>query len=319
MIVAQSAARPPAIRRALEKNHIWERFTMGKSGETRRIAIGRGWMLATLVAAVVVGIGVTHAAAQSSLDEVLAEKAATIAVSNYTPIMIVEADGTVTGISPEIDQAVLQRMGVETVNSSVVEYSALIPAVQAKRVTFASGAALYITPERCASVAFSEPVLCLAESFILRKDLEGKVSTYKDVAEQGLRIALCGGCVYEQAALDAGVAQENIVYWPDKESGMKMLQDGRVDVLAVDMLGALDSQNKSDQPELTVVVQAIDLPLYCTGAIFHQDNTDLRDAYNEGLAQVIEDGTYAAILEKYGVGQLAAVRTGTTEGYCSGN
>jgi|GEM_PF-290323 len=261
----------------------------------------------------------SDAMAQSSLEEVQSESAATIAVSNYTPIMIVDADGTVSGISPDIDRAVLQRMGVETVESQVVDYSALIPAVQAKRATFASGAALYITPERCASVAFSEPVLCLAESFIIRKDLEGSVSTYQDVADQGLRIALCGGCVYEQYALDAGVSQDKIIYWPDKESGMKMLQDGRVDVVAVDMLGALDSQNKSDQPELTAVVQATDLPLFCTGAIFHQDNADLRDAYNEGLNEVIEDGTYAAILEEYGFGQLAEVRTGTTEGYCSAN
>lgn len=292
---------------------------IGNRGVSRHFGTARQWLCGSALAALFVAAGASGAVAQSSLEDVLEEKTATIAVSNYTPIMIVEADGTVTGISPEIDQAVLQRMGVETVESNVVDYSALIPAVQAKRVSFASGGALYITAERCPSVAFSEPVLCLAESFIIRKELEGSVNTYQDVADQGLRIALCGGCVYEQYALEAGVPQENIVYWPDKESGMKMLQDGRVDVVAVDMLGALDSQNKSDSPELTAVVQAVDLPIFCTGAIFHQNNTDMRDAYNEGLEQIVADGTYAAILEKYGVGQLADVRTGTTEDYCSGN
>lgn len=260
----------------------------------------------------------SDASAQSTLEELTDQGSATVALATYPPVMMLDADGSISGFGPDIDKAILAQMGIETVKGSLVEYSALIPSVQAGRATFASGGSLYITPTRCEAVLFSEPVTCLAEGFLVRSEYVDKIKTYKDIADQGLRLAVCGGCIYEGLARDAGVDQSNIVYWADKLSGMKMLEAGRVDVVALDMLGGLDAHNRSKHPELTAVVQAMDVPLSCTAAVFNKDQADIRDAYNAGLAKIIENGTYKSILASYGLGNLADVRSGTTAGYCAG-
>lgn len=275
------------------------------------------WFAAIAMSILVLPCASGSAKAQASLEAVKAAGQATIAMDNFLPLMKLEPDGTLTGAGVDIDRAVLNRIGVKNVKGDLTGYSGLIPSVQAERATLGSGGALYITPERCKAVLFSEPVLCLAEAFVVRKDLAGKIKTYKDVADNGLRIALCGGCVYEKYALNAGVPQAKIVYWPDKESGLKMLQDGRVDVVAVEMIGGLESQAKSAKPELSQVVRATDIPLMCTGAIFNRRNTTMRDAYNDGLRQLVADGTYRTILKKYGLEEVADARTGTTEQYCA--
>ena len=112
-------------------------------------------------------------------------------------------------------------------------------------------------------------------------------------------------------AVEAGVKSENIVVWPDGTSAMKLLQDKRIDVLAHDAVSAGDLQKKlGDANTQLVVVEGV--PLACGSAAFNMQDADLRDAYNEGLKQIVADGTYMAILKKYGLELINTGRESTT-------
>ena len=257
------------------------------------------------------------AAAQVGMEAVKAEKTVTLAIANEPPWMKLEPDGTATGIGPEIDAAILKHAGVDVVKGQIMEYGALIPSLQARRVTMVTSGGLWITPERCKAVLFSEPLFCNGDAFIVRKELADRIDTYKEVLEQGLRIGVCAGCVWEKHVIDIGIAEDKIVRWPDGTSGMKMLQDGRIDVLVHEVTTATNLQNKSSRPEVTALTVVTDRPPGCAGAIFSKQDTDLRDAYNAGLAKIVADGTYERILGKYNVAGLAKTRIGTTAEHCT--
>jgi polar amino acid transport system substrate-binding protein len=255
-------------------------------------------------------------ASAGTLEDVKAAGSATIAIATSPPWMNLEPDGSLSGVGPEIDKAILETQGINKVDAQVMEYGAMIPAVQARRVTFATGAALYIRPERCQAVIFSNPITCSGEGFILRSDLVGKVKSYKDVADLGLTIGVCAGCSEQTLATQAGVSEDHIVVWPDATSAMKLLADKRIDVLAHDQPSALDLQKKNGT-DATQVILVEGVPLACSAAAFHKEDVSLRDAYNEGFKKVVASGKYLEIMTKYGLESLVPGLDGmTTDALC---
>lgn len=221
-----------------------------------------------------------------------------IGIANDPPLMRMDENGSPAGLGPELDKAILNEIGISKVTGQVMEYGALIPALQSKRVDISSGGALFIKPERCEAVAFSDPISCDGAGFIIPVSLVGKVKTFKDVADQSLRIGVCGGCVEQQYAIKAGVSEDKIVVYPESVSGLKLLIDKRIDVFATSANVASDLQRNGDSS--TKFVQAEDVPLGCGGAAFNKEDVELRDAYNEGLKKIRANGKYMEILKKYG-------------------
>src|SRR5215207_2310251 len=73
------------------------------------------------------------------------------------------ADGKLSGAAPDVARAIFEKLGIKEVVASISEYGAMIPGLQAGRHD-AITAGLFMKPERCAAVAYSEPVLCDAEA-----------------------------------------------------------------------------------------------------------------------------------------------------------
>ncbi|WP_368508647.1 ectoine/hydroxyectoine ABC transporter substrate-binding protein EhuB [Bradyrhizobium lupini] len=261
------------------------------------------------IAATCLVAGARTLRAQSTLDRLRGGENVVIGIANDPPFMSLTPDGKPAGIGPSIDKAVLGQMGVSAVAAQVMEYGALIPAVRANRIIFASGGALNITPERCQAVLFSEPTTCMGDAFVVRADAGQSVTTYKDLANRGLRVGVCGGCTMEKFALSAGVKRENLVIFPDDVSGFKMLLDKRIDVLASGAGPMAHVRATSSNPSLTALIQVKDAPVSCTGAVFRKDDAEFRNAYNVGLRKIQETGEYSAILKKFGNEELATLVT----------
>ncbi|MGE0242163.1 MAG: transporter substrate-binding domain-containing protein, partial [Parvibaculaceae bacterium] len=91
-----------------------------------------------------------------------------IAIGNEPPYTGINPDGTVTGASPDMARAVFKKMGIPDVSASVSEMGAMIPGLQANRFD-AVTAGMFIKPERCQAVSFSEPILCDTIAFAVKK------------------------------------------------------------------------------------------------------------------------------------------------------
>lgn len=250
------------------------------------------------------------------LEELKGQGFARVAIANEPPFTAVAADGKVSGAAPDVAREVFKRLGVGDIVASISEYGAMIPGLQAGRHDVIT-AGLFMKPERCAAVAYSEPILCDAEAFALKKGNPLGLKSYKDIADNpDAKIGAPGGGTEEKLALEAGVPRDRVIVVPDGQSGLKMLQDGRIDVYSLPVLSINDLVSKANDPNIEVVAPVEGAPVYCDGAAFKKGNEALRDAFDVELAKLKESGEFAKIIEPYGFSAAAAMST-TREKLCA--
>lgn len=270
-------------------------------------------MGAVALAAIVSAPVAAPAGAQEALEELREQGFARIAIANEPPFTAVNPDGTVAGAAPDVAREVFKRLGVDEVVASISEYGAMIPGLQAGRFD-AVTAGLFMKPQRCAAVAYSEPVLCDAEAFLLKKGNPLGLTSYEDVAANPeATIGAPGGGTEERLALEAGVPRDRVIVVPDGQSGIKMVQDGRLDVYSLPVLSISDLLAKANDPSLEMVAPVEGTPISCDGAAFRKEDEALRDAFDVELAKMKESGEFAKIVEPYGFSAEAAMSTSREE------
>lgn len=264
-----------------------------------------------LAAALLLGVFATAApAAQAAdLEELREQGFARIAIANEPPYTAVRPDGTVSGAGPDVARAVFQKLGVGDVVASISEYGAMIPGLQAGRFD-AITAGLFMRPERCRAVAYSEPILCDAEAFAVKAGNPLNLRTFADVASnENARIGAPGGGAEERLALGAGVPRDRVIVVPDGQSGINMLQDGRIDAYALPVLSIADLLRTANDPNIEQVSPVSDAPIACDGAAFSSQDEELRDEFDRVLAEMKQSGEFAQIVEPYGFSAQAAMST----------
>ena len=259
--------------------------------------------------AAVLAVAMPASAGDNKLDQLKEQGFARLAIANEPPYTAVAADGKVSGAAPDVAREIFKRLGVPDVVASISEYGAMIPGLQAHRFD-AITAGLFMKPERCAAVAYSEPVLCDAEAFLVKKGNPGGYKSYEDIAKDAkATIGAPGGGTEEKLALNAGVPRDRVIVVPDGQSGLKMLQDGRITVYSLPVLSLNDLKTKSGDDSIEVFAPVVGAPVYCDGTAFNKDDTALRDAYDVELAKMKESGDFAKIIEPYGFSADAAKST----------
>ena len=273
-------------------------------------------MLAGAATLMALAAGAPASADDGKLEQLKAQGFARVAIANEPPFTAVAADGKVSGAAPDVAREIFKRLGVADIVASISEYGAMIPGLQAGRHDVIT-AGLFMKPERCAAVAYSQPILCDAEAFALKKGNPLKLQSYKDIADNpDAKIGAPGGGTEEKLALEAGVPRERVIVVPDGQSGIKMLQDGRIDAYSLPVLSINDLVSKAKDPEIEVVAPVQGAPVYCDGAAFRKGDEALRDAFDVELAKLKESGDFAKIVEPYGFSAKAAMST-TREKLCA--
>lgn len=248
-------------------------------------------------------------AVADTLEDMKAQGFARIAIANEPPYTAVAADGKVSGAAPDVAREIFKRLGVKEVIASISEYGAMIPGLQAHRHD-AITAGLFMKPERCKAVAYSEPILCDAEAFLVLKGNPKGLKSFADIAKSpDAKVGAPGGGTEEKKALEVGVPRDRVIVVPDGQSGLKMLQDGRIDVYSLPVLSISDLMTKANDPNLEKVAPVADTPVYCDGAAFRKEDVALRDAFDKELASMKKSGEFAKIVEPYGFSAAAASAT----------
>jgi polar amino acid transport system substrate-binding protein len=255
------------------------------------------------------------AAAQDNpkLEQLKAQGFARVAIANEPPYTAVAADGKVSGAAPEVAREIFKRLGVGEIVASISEYGAMIPGLQAGRHDVVT-AGLFMKPERCAAVAYSEPILCDAEALLVKKGNPKRFKSYADFAKDAsATVGAPGGGTEEKLALEAGVPRDRVIVVPDGQSGLKMVQDGRIDAYSLPVLSINDLMKKAADENLEVIAPVVGAPVYCDGAAFKKGDEALRDAFNVELAKMKASGEFAKIIEPYGFSAAAAMSTTTAK------
>jgi polar amino acid transport system substrate-binding protein len=259
----------------------------------------------------------TVALAEDSLEGLRKQGYVRIAIANEPPYTEVKANGHVTGASVEIPRAVFKKLGIPEVVATVTEFGAMIPGLQAGRFDVIA-AALFIKPERCQAILYSQPDTCGAEGLMVKKGNPLSLESYEDIkAKPNAKVGVCGGCVGEKYARAAGIPNDRIIIVPDGLSGVKMVQSGRIDAYAVPSLSLTDLIRKTGATDVEVFEPIKNTTIACAGAGFRKSARELRDAYDKVLKDMKDSGEFTKIIEPFGLSAKAALIT-TREELCKG-
>ena len=182
------------------------------------------------------GLCVTNVASAESLDVKGHNEGLTVAFFSYRPNAYLNEAGELVGTDPETIRAVLEDMGLKIATMVDTEWGNLVPGLNAGRFDIIA-AGMYVTPDRCKQVAFSEPYLGFSQAMAVPKGNPNALQTIEDIAAKGLKVAVIAGSAQVGYAADAGVPEANVMQIPDTATGAAALRAGRVDALYIDTPG----------------------------------------------------------------------------------
>lgn len=258
----------------------------------------------------------TAVAAEPTTLEIAIERGyIRVAIANEPPYTEVTAGGDLQGAEPDVAREVFKRLGIADIQGTVTPYASMIPGLQADRWD-AVTAGLFMNPERCEQVAYSEPVIVSTEAFAVPAGNPKGLLTVQDVLnDSSVSIAVLAGAFEETLLLEANVPESQLVPVQDGRSGMEAVQAGRADAFMLPTLSL--NAIIEDHPGLEVTAFIPDVAPAGSGIAFRPEDSDLRDAYNAELIEFRKTDEFRDIMNGYGFDPDAGAATSMAE-LCAG-
>lgn len=207
----------------------------------------------------------------------------------YAPFTFHDESGKLTGFDVEIATEVSKRIGVET-EFKETQWDAIFAGLDAKRFDMIANQ-VGIRPDRQEKYDFSDPYITSAAVLITHKDND-KVKSFEDI--KGLNAAQSLTSNYGDMAKKYGA---NLVGVEGFTQSVELLASKRVDVTINDRISYLDYTKQ--RPDAPIKVVATSEEASASGLMFRKDSDTLVDAVNKALKEMIDDGTYTKISEKW--------------------
>jgi len=242
-----------------------------------------------------------------------------VGFANEAPYGYAEADGTLTGEAPEVARAVFEALGITELQGVLTEFGSLIPGLQARRFDVIA-AGMFINPERCAEITFSDPDYQAKTAFMVPNGNPMGILTYEDVTSTGARLGVLAGAVEGGYAEALGVPADQLVTFTDQPSLYDGLAADRVDAVSLTSISLRNIlATREDAPfEVTEPFVPVIDGEEQTGAGgygFHNDDAALVEAFNEELASLKDSGRLLEIIEPFGFSEAELAEV-TTEELC---
>ncbi len=244
---------------------------------------------------------------ESTLDRVRREGAIRIGFANEAPYAFLDPKtGELTGEAPEILRVVTNEMGVSKVEGVLTEFGSLIPGLRAKRFDIIA-AGMYITPQRCQQIAFSNPTYGVGEGFIVVSGNPKGLHGYEDVARKdSAKLGVVAGTVERGYAQSCGIPDERITIFPDTPSALAGVRAGHVDAYAGTKLTLMRLLSKSSDGAVEMARPFSDPVIHGRkvrgyGAFgLRKEDTALLAELNDRLADFIGTDAHRKLVEPLG-------------------
>ncbi|GKU83233.1 amino acid ABC transporter substrate-binding protein [Niallia sp. NCCP-28] len=206
----------------------------------------------------------------------------------YPPFSYHDDNGKLTGFDVEISEEVAKRLGVKA-EFKETQWDAMFAGLDAKRFDMIANQ-VGINDERKEKYSFSDPYISSSAVLIARSDSD--VKSFEDI--KGLKAAQSLTSNYGEMAKSYGA---ELVGVDGFNQSAELLNSKRVDVTINDKLSFLDYKKQKPNAKIEIVDSADDVSQ--SGLMFRKDNDTLVDAVNKALKEMIDDGTYTKISEKW--------------------
>ncbi|MFL6516755.1 MAG: amino acid ABC transporter substrate-binding protein [Bacillus sp. (in: firmicutes)] len=207
----------------------------------------------------------------------------------YPPFTFHDTSGNLTGFDVELATEVAKRIGVKP-EFKETQWDAMFAGLDAKRFDIIANE-VGIRPDRQEKYDFSDPYITSAGVLIAHKDND-KVKAFEDI--KGLNAAQSMTSNYADMAKKYGA---KIVGVDGFQQAVELLAQKRVDVTINDKLSFLDYKKQKPDAPIKVVATANDAS--SSGFMFRKKSDTLVDEVNKALKDIVDDGTYKKISEKW--------------------
>lgn len=262
--------------------------------------------------------GPAKAAAESTLDRLHRTGQVRIGYAPEAPFSFRTPDGRLTGIGPEVAQRVFAAMGIHRIIGVESEFGALLRDLRAERFDVIA-VGMSILPERCRQAIFSEPFFKAGSGFAVRLGNPKNLHGFEDVAADfSLRLGVVAGAVELDYARAGGVAESQLVIFPSAAAAASGVKAGRVDAYAAMSVTVQDQVQRSPrqleraEPFRNPPRTAMSLPDH-GGFAFRPEDTDLRDAFNHHLLELLRSPSYPDLVAPFGFTEAERPDRATSE------
>jgi len=223
----------------------------------------------------------------------------------YAPVEYYE-EGTknATGLDVDLAKALGQRLGVSVEFQQVADFSGIVGDLKVKRYDIVMSA-ISITPAREKDIDFVPYFGPVGTGILTPKGNPKGFKALEDLC--GKKVAAQVGTyqVDQVTALNDGACKSNpinITTFPDNPASVLELTVGRVDAqMADDPVVAYNAQQSGGK--LEVAATGFETATYGIGV--RKDSPALKSALEKALKQIIDDGTYSKVLQKWGQEKFA--------------
>ncbi len=263
---------------------------------------------------------------QSKLEALQEAGTITVGFAGEAPYSFQDESGELVGASVALQERIWGELGIDTVDGVQAEFGQLIQGLNAGHFDVVA-AGMSILPERCEQAIFSEPEFQYTTALMVEEGNPFDVHDMQDIVEaqdDGLRMAAMTGAIEATYASDLGIEATEV---GNPQDGMDLITGGRADVFAltgISLNWMVDNAANDPGVEVTdtfiAVIDGVE-QVGAGGTVFRPEDTELRDAYNEKLAEIVgSEDEYLSVVGDWGFTE-GERPTGdfTTEDLCAGN
>ena len=245
------------------------------------------------------------AAADSDLAYLQNKGKMTIGYTVYEPMNYTDESGTFTGFDTELATAVCEKLGVEP-DFVEINWDTKETELAAKSIDCIWNG--FTMNGREDDYTWSDPYVDNSQVMVVSEN--SGINSLSDLAGKTV------GVQAASAALDLLQSEEEggqkeladtfaaLQQFPDYNNAFVELQAGSIDAVAMD-IGVAKYQLESRGEGYKILDEHLNSEKYAIG--FKKGNTELCDKVNEGLQQVLADGTFDKLAEKYGIADMVCL------------
>ena len=211
----------------------------------------------------------------------------------FPPYEMTTDDGSFEGIDVEIAGAIADKLGLE-LQIDDMDFDASLLAVQQGKSDMVM-AGVTVNEERLAVMDFSDSYATGIQVVIVPEDSD--ITSIDDLEGKliGTQRGTTGYLYCSDTPENGGYGEDAVVAYDDGLTAVQALMNGQVDCVVIDNAPAQSFVESN--PGLKILDTEFAVEDYAIGV--NKGNTALLDAINTALAELTEDGTIQAIVDKY--------------------
>ena len=221
-------------------------------------------------------------------------------ITVYEPMNYFDADGNLTGFDTEFAQAVAKELGLEA-KFQVISWPNKYMELNSGAIDLIWNGFTYGIEKdgvsRTEYVDFTHSYLEKRQCMITKADRLDELKTAE--AFKGLKGVAEGGSSGEGVAIELAGSDKNITTFTAQSAALMEVEAGNADFAVIDYQMAKAMVGKGDFASLSInTAVEPEAEVYAIGC---RKGSDLTKKVNEAIEKLSEDGTLAALAEKYGL------------------